>query len=598
MRHFKIKNFRGIEGYKDPTDLDRGALSIAEGVVATPAGSLRSGPPWISQFLVAGVTIENVAVTNPIRITATAHGLTTGDTVEVFDTTGTVGATLNETPVSVTVIDADNFDMDGLDGTSLVWSGGGGFLREGSNYLEIIGSGFRLVCQYVLSPTASPKVVPKMISTAVTSDSANPAQTGYSVRLLGYDDDGGQSFPRAIGPKTLFNKGAGLVVYNPTTQALDPFIAAPEDVYELAREDFPLCRSWTVGPDFRLYGAVNGEFPLRVFVSEPPNKRDQEYTGIDSSKLSIVDILYPEATRITALSTAGPNIVVHTDAGVVVLETPGPGQDPVTGMRTRQFPSPANAGAPNPNCVAHDARNFPIYFGRDKRLYREEAARRGNYGEPTDRAREDEAYKSDFGISEAFTWESSIAKGFEDKSFCLYDQDSALFFIFAPLNPSVDGIIVNGFYVYNNITSALTGPLRFPKLQTATLVKSSEEQFIVGLDDSRRLVWTSIEYLKDSIGIPKSVTTTGLVATPPGDAESRLTTDDTQNDDLSSVLLYPCGDETDTDAGLSFIYDGAENSWILTPVNTVPDAAWKNEDGDVDQGGADLLDENGDFLTI
>lgn len=60
MRHFTLKNFRGIEVYADATDLDRGSLRSSKNVAAAPRGALCNGVVWRSTALPgAGVSAFN-----------------------------------------------------------------------------------------------------------------------------------------------------------------------------------------------------------------------------------------------------------------------------------------------------------------------------------------------------------------------------------------------------------------------------------------------------------------------------------------------------------------------------------------------------------
>lgn len=507
MRHFAIKNFRGIEGHRDPTELGRGGLSIAEGFVCTPTGSLRSGPTWV-----------------------TDHTLTPS-------------------------------------------------VGNGSKFFKITGLGFKMFAQVV---SYGGDYFARMISTASNESNADPGD-GMTSTELTTDASLDRAYATKLGRKLLFNKGGSNFLYNPSDDSLTALVADTSDRYAYEKANFPVCNSWVVGPDYRLYGAVNASAPLRLWLTVNPDISHQEKAGLESSELSYVDILYPQATRITALSVSGPNIVVHTDAGLVMLETPGEGQDPLTAMRTRQYPSPANAGACNPNCVSHDGRNYPLYFGRDKRIYKDEAARRGNYGSPTDRAAEDDAYKSDFGISAAFTWESSMAENFQEYAFSLYDQDSSLFFVWTPLVPKDNNTNGFGLYVYNALARTLSGPIRYPDLQTATLVRSHDENYIVGIDKELRVVWTSVEWLKESLGAPKNTSYT------PSASDPAVVLDATPT--LASTIFYPRGDTGTITAGLSLEYEADENSWVWVGLSDIPTNALLDENGDA------LLDELTAILT-
>lgn len=59
--------------------------------------------------------ILDVALTNPCRVTSVGHGLNTGDKIYIYAVTGTVE--LNSLPFTVTRIDDNNFDLQGIDAT-------------------------------------------------------------------------------------------------------------------------------------------------------------------------------------------------------------------------------------------------------------------------------------------------------------------------------------------------------------------------------------------------------------------------------------------------------------------------------------------------
>jgi hypothetical protein len=60
-------------------------------------------------------SIVDIGLTNPVNINAPSHGLATGDTVFIYNIVGTVQ--VNDGPYIVTVVDGNNFTLDGIDGT-------------------------------------------------------------------------------------------------------------------------------------------------------------------------------------------------------------------------------------------------------------------------------------------------------------------------------------------------------------------------------------------------------------------------------------------------------------------------------------------------
>lgn len=92
--------------------------------------------------------INNVALTNPANITAFDHGLTTGDEIYIYLVQGTdeVNSINQAVAYTVTVVDSDNFTLDGIDATGFTaYSGQGGvYLRQfyqGKTWKRIFAGG-------------------------------------------------------------------------------------------------------------------------------------------------------------------------------------------------------------------------------------------------------------------------------------------------------------------------------------------------------------------------------------------------------------------------------------------------------------------------
>ena len=63
-------------------------------------------------------SISAMTAANPVAVTSTAHGLTTGDTIMIFEAAGGSFIYLNGRRFTVTVTGANSFTLDGVDGTS------------------------------------------------------------------------------------------------------------------------------------------------------------------------------------------------------------------------------------------------------------------------------------------------------------------------------------------------------------------------------------------------------------------------------------------------------------------------------------------------
>ena len=79
------------------------------------------------RFAISGDAISDVSNAATVRITAEGHGLATGDQVEVWGVSGTTSANGRHT---ITVVDADTFELQGVAGNG-AYLGGGEFTRVG-----------------------------------------------------------------------------------------------------------------------------------------------------------------------------------------------------------------------------------------------------------------------------------------------------------------------------------------------------------------------------------------------------------------------------------------------------------------------------------
>lgn len=72
--------------------------------------------------------VTNVLTTNPVQIVSPEHGLSTGTQIYIYNLSGSNEVTGG--PYTITVIDNDNFTLDGIDGTSFTAYVGGGQIVE------------------------------------------------------------------------------------------------------------------------------------------------------------------------------------------------------------------------------------------------------------------------------------------------------------------------------------------------------------------------------------------------------------------------------------------------------------------------------------
>jgi hypothetical protein len=203
-----------------------------------------------------------------------------------------------------------------------------------------------------------------------------------------------------------------------------------EMLYDQEWSRFPSCKFYVQGPKKTIFAAGNPDKPLTVYISEPAgltnpyrdSPHSTELTNHNAGVLSTVDILSSNASVITALSTRGDQVVVHTDKGCHLLYAPQSDQAS-TGYRVEQAPATNFSGAVNVQVVAGESGTQPFWLGHDGQIYKDEAASRGA-----------EDFKSQSDPRQA----SMKAKGQWEKelpvdlsgSFATYDPLSGMYWIY------------------------------------------------------------------------------------------------------------------------------------------------------------------------
>lgn len=84
--------------------------------------------------------VQNVTLTNPAGIQLANHALSTGDNVYIYGVQGALsaGEQINAIEHTVTVVDEDNFTLDGVDlSAATAYEGGGVVLKHGINSLKV-----------------------------------------------------------------------------------------------------------------------------------------------------------------------------------------------------------------------------------------------------------------------------------------------------------------------------------------------------------------------------------------------------------------------------------------------------------------------------
>lgn len=279
------------------------------------------------------------------------------------------------------------------------------------------------------------------------------------------------------------------ITEGPGPLIVEDLSADVDDIYKLEATPFPNCSMFVIGLNKSIYAAGNRDNPLRVYVSEPTNSEDPLKEGIYSTQMSVVDILATNATKITALSTYQNYVVVHTDAGVVLLfqvET----QQASSGFRVEQTTAAANSGAINPNCVAGSAIIQPYYLGVDGQVYKDSSARRGPENKPSFSDVEQVTAKAK-GL-----WDKSVDREI-DGSFSAYETFSGVYNFYMPAQESEEqnGGKYQGFY-YSDIQNALTGPILYPRLTSVTSV--GDTSLLLGVSEDNQLMSCDMEQMKEA----------------------------------------------------------------------------------------------------
>jgi len=211
----------------------------------------------------------------------------------------------------------------------------------------------------------------------------------------------------------------------------DTFEVFPdESLYSQEWSRFPKCQFFVQGPKKTIFAAGNPDKPLTVYISEPAGLtspyRDTPYSTEDTTYnrgvLSTVDILGSNASKITALSTRGDQVVVHTDKGCHLLYAPAPDQAN-TGYRVEQAPATNFSAAVNSKVVSRASGSLTYWVGHDGQVYKDEAASRGSE-DLRSRADEDQANWKSKGV-----WEDELPTDLT-KSFAVYSPQTGMYWFF------------------------------------------------------------------------------------------------------------------------------------------------------------------------
>ena len=205
-----------------------------------------------------------------------------------------------------------------------------------------------------------------------------------------------------------------------------------EELYSYEWSKFPNCKFFVQGPKKTIYASGNPSNPLRVYISEPASitnpRKDSPYSTeepvLDTfpGRLSVVDIIGSNADYISALSSRGDQVVVHTNKGCHLLYAPTSDQAE-TGYRVEQAPATNFSAAVSSQVVAGETGSMNFWLGHDGQIYKDESASRGaedvkNYADPAQ-----VSWKS------KSIWEKELPVALQN-SFSAYDRQSGMYWVF------------------------------------------------------------------------------------------------------------------------------------------------------------------------
>lgn len=405
MEYHRIRNFRPIEAREEATDQDRTVLRICEGFAPFPQGALCAGPHWKPLW-----GLDDLITDIEAALAGADADLAHFVTVAKNGHTALVCWSLEHHRC-----------------LGMFWVSGGT-----NTDLDATGS-----------------VVITAPDNAIYRDK-DPAALWFAAPLAGRVVLGNG----VTGDENLVWEDGALAVFGPDGH--------PADVNKRARERIPPCTAFRQHVNLSLFAAGNDERPLRVWITDAPNKGEPWLNGVYSLATSYIDI-HPHngATRITGLSVFQQYVTVHTDKGPVNLY----GVDNTgNGWKCEQSASAANASAINPSCFGDDLQgDAAFYLGADLEVYWDQAIRSGPIEKRSARA-QDIATEQGAGVWNALAKKPLEAYGYHT----LYDRDHRLFWMFMPnLLDSRPAL-----WVFNERTRTVAGPWRYPAAVVSALMTS------------------------------------------------------------------------------------------------------------------------------
>lgn len=407
MEYHQIKTFSGVSTRLESTDQNRGTLRRAEGVMMAPNGGISSPLSWQSLW---GITSIDTLVTSAMSAKTTGFGyfltLTKqGNTILIFYEKGA-----------------------GLRG--LWWVG-----QSWANPISTVSGSV---------------TVTEVGSEAV--DLSGVDKTYYGSWI---NDD--LWLGHGTRKNFIWKSETGLVT--------ELGLAAPDNLHDPGKEQFPPCKSFVQSSSGVVWGAGHtaGTYPAtRVWMTNPPNSQYPDLERIYNLEQSYVDISRADASEIKGLSVWQTYIVVHTDRRPWVVQNIGSTSD---GYLAQQNATPLSVSAPNSNCTRDLTGTGEFWFGEDREIYKDEAIRASSPDKDYWNQRDITTSLADGIWNERMSLDASTAHSF-------FDRVNGRFYVFAPLKAGADPYAPDyaayGLYAWCEESRGLSGPMVYPSAFAST----------------------------------------------------------------------------------------------------------------------------------
>jgi hypothetical protein len=273
-----------------------------------------------------------------------------------------------------------------------------------------------------------------------------------------------------------------LSVLGPATQ--------PSNPQDPSQFPFPPCKTFLVGTEAQVYGTGNVTYPLRVWCAEPPSVNFPLNRGLKTTAYSWVQ-LKTIATRTTALSSVGTDLIVHYEIGPPSVISGFRGSR--GGWKLNDGPTEANASAINPNC-SRDNKVSTVYLGTDLELYRLETYK----GSITSRQYNTSKWRkgditTDPGSS---VWNEAATKPISGNDYAIIeDQKNGR--VWAWLNLSATDR--QGLFCFDDRTNAITGPWFYPDFLSVCQLRDENlsNTLVCGITRDGAFLWADLQAIGD-----------------------------------------------------------------------------------------------------